>query len=75
MKFGTATLSRKIQPLLTNEEIEIYTNLRILESKWRKYYMDRDMESMGVKVRGIIKARAARTAKSLIQQNIFINPV
>lgn len=75
MKFGTATLSRKIQPLLTNEEIEIYTNLRILESKWRKYSMDRDMESMGVKVRGIIKARAARTAKSLIQQNIFINPV
>jgi hypothetical protein len=36
--------------------------------------MDRDMERMGVKVRGVIKARAARTAKSLVQQNIFINP-
>jgi hypothetical protein len=36
--------------------------------------MDRDMERMGVKVRGVIKARAARTVKSLVQQNIFINP-
>ena len=49
-------------------------HLRNLESKWRKHSMDRDMERMGVKVRGAIKARAARTVKSLVQQNIFINP-
>ena len=53
-------------------------HLRILELKWRKHSMDQDMKKIGVMWGGVIKARAARnirTARSLFQQKIFINPV